>query len=181
MTEPVIETDRLVLRDWRDNDRTPFHAMCNDPRVMATLGPLMSRSESDALIDRAIARGRDNGHTFWALERRADHAFLGWCGLVRGASELPIAGEPEIGWRLAAAHWGNGYATEAARGSLAWAWKNIAAPRVVAITSAINHRSQRVMAAIGMRRVDKGDFDHPNVAMDSALKPHVLFAIARPA
>ncbi len=177
----MIETERLTLREWRDADRAPFHAMSSDPRVMATLGPVMSRDQSDATIDRAIARQRADGHTFWALTRRADGAFLGWCGLVRAVPPLPIAGKLEIGWRLAADHWGHGYAREAALASLDWAWAHRADDRVMAITAAVNQRSRKVMERIGMTRVSDGDFDHPHVEEGSALKPHVLYAIGRPA
>lgn len=176
----MIETERLILRSWRDADRAPFHAMSRDPRVMATLGPVMTRDESDALVDRVVARQEAHGHTFWAVERRDDGMFLGWCGLVRAGPDLPIAGELEVGWRLAADHWGQGYAQEGARASLAWGWAHSDAARIVAITSAINDASRKVMERIGMTRIAGGDFDHPNVPEGSALKRHVLYAIERP-
>lgn len=176
----MIETERLLLRDWRDADRPPFREMSRDPRVMATLGPVMTAEQSDALIDRVIARRQIDGHTFWAMIRRSDDAFLGWCGLVRAGAELPIAGELEVGWRLSADHWGHGYAREGALASLGWAWAHTGADRVVAITAEVNERSRHVMERIGMSRVSDGDFDHPNVAVDSVLRPHVLYAIDRP-
>lgn len=175
----MIDTDRLRLRAWTDADRAPFAAMSRDPEVMATLGPLLTRAESDALIDRLVAMQARDGHCFWALERKADGAFLGWTGVIV-ASVAPIAGELEIGWRLARDAWGAGYASEAARGALDWAFANRPVPRVVAITARINDRSQAVMRRLGMTRLVDLDFDHPKVADGDALKPHVTFAIDRP-
>jgi RimJ/RimL family protein N-acetyltransferase len=177
----MIETDRLLLRRWRDEDRAPFHAMSQDPRVMATLGPLLSRAESDAAINRLNAAIDRDGHGFWAIERKADGVFLGFCGLKIGPEGTPIAGLIEIGWRLAYAQWGSGYAREAAQASLDWGWQALRAPRIVAITTPGNVRSWGLMARLGMTRLDDGDFDHPAVPDDSPLKRHWTYAIARPA
>ena len=104
----MIETERLVLRSWQERDNAPFAELGQDAEVMATLGPLLSRAESDAMVDRMAAIDAEHGHTFWAVERRADGAMLGFCGLVRGRPGTPILGEPEIGWRLARAAWVRG-------------------------------------------------------------------------
>lgn len=175
----MIETERLLVRVWQDSDRAPFAAMGRDPQVMATLGPLMTRAESDALIDRLVSMQAQDGHCFWAVERKSDGAFLGWTGVIR-ATVAPIAGEVEIGWRLAQHAWGTGYASEAARGALDWAFANLPAPRVVAITAQINLRSQAVMQRIGMAPVPELVFNHPKVADGDPLRPHITYAIDRP-
>lgn len=177
----MIETDRLLLRAWEERDRAPFAALGQDPEVMATLGPLLSRSESDAMIDRLRGLQEELGHTFWAMERRADGATIGFCGLVRGRLGTPIEGEPEIGWRLARPAWGQGYAREAAEASLAWAWANLPDQSVAAITATINGRSWGLMRRLGMTRDPAGDFDHPLVPEGSPLRAHVTYRIARPA
>jgi RimJ/RimL family protein N-acetyltransferase len=179
MPEFRIETERLTLREWRDEDRLPFHAMCCDPRVMATLGPLMSRAESDAMIDRVQMRQESHGHSFWAVERREDGAFLGWCGIVIALSELPIAGLPEIGWRLAHDVWGQGYAREGAVASLDWAFGANNMENVWAITSVGNSASWGLMERLGMKRHHDMDFEHPNVADGSPLKSHITYSIGR--
>jgi RimJ/RimL family protein N-acetyltransferase len=174
----MIGTERLILRGWCDSDRAPFHAMGQDERVMATLGPLLWRDETDAMIDRMQRILDANGFTFWAIERRVDGAFLGFCGLKPGAEETPIEGEIEIGWRLAHEYWGQGYAREAAQASLDWGWAHLDAPGIAAITSVDNVRSWGLMERLGMVRAPADDFDHPKAI--ERLRRHVTYRIARP-
>ena len=179
MGEFRLETDRLILRAWRDADIEPFAAMGRDPDVMRFLGAPATLAETEAAVGRMIDRQRDAGHCFWALERKADAAFLGFCGLVPG--KPPIASEIEIGWRLARHAWGQGYAGEAAAASLAWGWANLSAAQIVAITVPANTRSRALMGRLGMQLVVEGDFDHPDLAVTDPLRRHVLYRIHRPA
>lgn len=178
MNDTVIETERLVLRSWRGEDRAPFAVICADPRVMATLGPVMNRAASDALLGRVEARAAADGHTFWALERRSDAALIGWCGIIRGDAG-PVAGKAEIGWRLAHHAWGHGFASEAARASIGWLFAKLADDSAWAITSTGNTRSRAVMERLGMQYQPELDFDHPRIAMGDPLCPHVTYAISR--
>ncbi|WP_428684178.1 GNAT family N-acetyltransferase [Sphingopyxis sp.] len=176
----MIETGRLVMRSWRDADVVPFQAICSDPDVMATLGPPLDIEATRALIGRVRSQEAEHGHTFWALERREDARLVGWCGIIRGNAG-PVDGKAEIGWRLARDCWGTGYATEAARGAIDWAFANLADDDVWAITWQGNVRSQAVMERLGMRRHPDLDFDHPKLAEGDALRPHVTYSIARSA
>jgi RimJ/RimL family protein N-acetyltransferase len=179
MADFRLETERLTIRSWRDDDLDPFAAMCADPRVMATLGPVMDRDATAALIARVNAIEAEHGMTFWALERKADAAFIGWCGLIVGDAETPIVGKPEIGWRLAFDAWGQGYAREAAEATLAWGFGQKGLDRIWAITSVGNKNSWGLMERLGMVRHHDLDFDHPHVAADSSLRPHVTYSIQR--
>jgi RimJ/RimL family protein N-acetyltransferase len=174
----VIETERLILRSWRDADIDPFHAINSDPEVMATLGPVMSRDEVAALIERIRAIEIDHGHTFWALERKQDARLIGWCGAIRG-SVSPIADKPEIGWRMARDCWGAGYVTEAARASVEWLFANRTDPAVWAITNIENRRSRAVMERLGMTYRPELDFDHPKIAPGDPLSRHVTYELSR--
>ncbi|WP_213981547.1 GNAT family N-acetyltransferase [Sphingomonas sp. dw_22] len=174
----MIETERLILRRWEERDRPVFHAYCTDPDVMEFLGPPQARAETDAAIDRQNRILDAHGHCFWAVERRGDGAFLGFCGLKPGAEDTPIEGEIEIGWRFGHAHWGRGYAREAAQASLDWGWANLDAPAIAAITTVGNARSWGLMERLGMVRVPEDDFDHPKAA--EWLRAHVTYRIARP-
>jgi RimJ/RimL family protein N-acetyltransferase len=174
----MIATERMLIRPWCDADRAPYHALCRDPEVMRYLGPLQSRAETDAAIDRMIASQAANGFCFWAVERHEDGALIGFCGLKPGRG--PIDGVIEIGWRLGSAHWGQGYAREAASACLDWAWSHLAVASIVAITVEANRRSWGLMERLGMTRVAGGDFDHPDVPENSPLKRHMLYRMQRP-
>jgi RimJ/RimL family protein N-acetyltransferase len=119
-----------------------------------------------------------HGYCFWAIERKEDGAFLGFCGLKPGPEGTPLFGEVEIGWRLAPAGWGKGYAKEAAQASLAWAWDHLDAPQVAAMTVLANTRSWGLMERLGMYRVPEEDFIHPNAP--EGLNPHITYRIDRP-
>ncbi|OYU14157.1 MAG: GNAT family N-acetyltransferase [Alphaproteobacteria bacterium PA4] len=177
----MIETPRLTLRNWRDRDVIPFNAMCRDPEVMRYLGSLQSRPETRAAVTRLRAQQDATGYTFWAVERREDRRFLGFCGLKTPPPGIPVLdGLIEIGWRLARDAWGAGYAREAAEASLAWGWANLANDRIIAMTVLGNTRSWGLMERLGMVRQPAMDFDHPALADGDPLKPHIVYAIDRP-
>ncbi|MFL0412753.1 GNAT family N-acetyltransferase [uncultured Sphingomonas sp.] len=175
----MIETPRLILRQWRQEDVMPFHAMGQDPDVMRYLGPPMSMADCEATVVRMNELAEATGDCFWAVERRADGAFIGFCGIKPGAAGTPIDGAPEIGWRLARHAWGNGLAREAAAACLARAWQR-ETPRVHAITVPANERSWGLMIRLGMTHVEDGDFDHPALAEGDPLRRHVHYTIERP-
>lgn len=177
----MIETERLILRPWRDEDREPFFAMSRDPEVMAYLGPLAaSRAETDPGVDRMMALQAERGHCFWVVERKADGAFLGFCGLKLCTDPCPVEGDVEIGWRLRRDAWGQGYAREAAEASLGWGWANLDAPRIMAMTVAANRNSWGLMERLGMTRRADLDFDHPRLEPDHPLRRHIVYIIDRP-
>lgn len=174
----MIETGRLILREWRADDIAPFHAICSDPAVMATLGPLMTLDETAARIARCQAEQAEYGHCFWALERREDARLIGWCGLILG-SVGPVEGKPELGWRLASDCWGHGYASEAARGTVNWAFANLPYETLWAITTVKNARSRTVMERLGMTPRPDLDFDHPRLSPGDPLRRHVAYSLDR--
>lgn len=176
----MIETERLRIRAWREEDREPFYRINVDPEVMRHIRIVESREASDAGVDRQIALEAERGYCFWALERKRDGAFLGFCGLRPGVPATPIADDVEIGWRLGRAHWGQGYAREAAQACLDWAFANLAAERVVSITVPANIRSWGLMERLGMARRPDLDFLHPTLADGDPLKPHIAYARERP-
>lgn len=170
-----METERLVIRDWRGGDADDFHRLHCDPKVMATLGPVRGMDYTTGLIADLQQRAeRNGGHTYWAVERKADGRVIGFCGLDRGY-EGTVVGELEIGWRLASDCWGKGYATEAAKACVDWARENRPGERIVAITANINANSRALMRRIGMEHRPDMDFDHNNVAEADPLRPHVVY------
>jgi len=177
----VIETARLLLRDWRKEDREPFAAMSADEEVMLHLGGAVGRAESDAVIDRFRAKARDHGHTFWAVERKADGAMIGFCGLRRGGHPgTGVTDELEIGWRLARDAWGQGFAREAAEASIAWGWTHCPDRRIAAWTVPANSSSWGLMLRLGMVVRPELDFDHPRFTPGHPLSRHIVYTIDRP-
>jgi len=181
---PTLTTARLALRGWRDGDRAAFAALNADPRVMQFLGPPLSRNASDALADRIAVHFADHGYGLWAAELPGRADFIGFVGLsvIRFTPPWRPSSEPgaqrgpvEIGWRLAADHWGNGYATEAARAAMRFGFDRLALPEIVSFTTRANHASRAVMERLGMSHDPRDDFDHPSLAPGDALRPHVLY------
>ncbi|MEY4237431.1 MAG: hypothetical protein RL339_32 [Pseudomonadota bacterium] len=178
MAEFRLETPRLVMRSWRDEDLAPFHAINSDPEVMATLGPVMNQAQVAALIDRMRGIEAEHGHCFWALADRDNDALIGWCGVIRG-SVGPVAGKAEFGWRMARSAWGKGYVTEAARAAIGWLFANRSDEAAWAITNVDNRRSRAVMERLGMQYRPDLDFDHPRLTPDDPLRPHVAYELPR--
>lgn len=170
-----LETERLILRRWTDADRPAFAAICADPEVMYWLGGVLRREEADARIDRVEASWSANGHGRYLVERKADGLFLGWCGIMKAFETLPIAGQPEMGWRLVREAQGQGYATEAARAAIADGFARFSFPEIVAFTSPGNVESQAVMQRLGMVRRSERDFEYPDQPADGHLRQSVMY------
>lgn len=176
---PVLRTERLVLRGWTDADRPAFAEMNADPRVMEHFPGLMTREQSDGFVDRIQAQFGERGFSLWAIEVPGVAAFVGFTGLLVPRFEAHFTPAVEIGWRLAAEHWGRGYATEAARAAVEFAFGPAGLDALVSFTTPANVRSRRVMERIGMTHDPADDFDHP-LLPGSPLQRHVLYRLARP-
>ena len=176
---PELRTERLLLRDWRDEDQAPFAEMNADPVVMEHFVATYDRARSDAAVDRIRERWADDGYGLWALERLDSGELIGYTGLSPAVFAAPFTPAVEVGWRLAAAHWGHGFATEAARASLRFGFETVGLAEIVSFTAVANVRSARVMERIGMRRDPAGDFEHPAVPVGHPVRPHVLYRLPR--
>ena len=184
----TLTTPRLVLRPWRDDDVEAFAAMFDDPAVMEFLMPARGRMSAfadadraaiDAIVGRVRAHFDRHGFGWWAVELKETGAFIGFIGLSHIQFEAHFTPAVEVGWRLASAYWGQGYATEGARAALEAGFKQLGLDEIVAITVPANTRSCRVMERIGMNRDPADDFDHPRLAEGDPLRRHVLYRIDR--
>ncbi|MFI4975753.1 MAG: GNAT family N-acetyltransferase [Caulobacterales bacterium] len=173
----MIETERLILRPWREGDREPFAAIIGDPLVGAWLGGVLSRDQAGAAFDRMLAFWSEHHHGQFAAERKIDGVLVGRVGVRRVPLgwNHPMGGEVEVGWLLARDAWGSGYATEAGAAVLSWGFEVLAVPEIYSWTARTNHRSEAVMQRIGMVRAPDHDFDHPDLAADDPLRPHVVY------
>ncbi|MEV0229180.1 GNAT family N-acetyltransferase [Nonomuraea sp. NPDC050786] len=171
-------TQRLIMRRWRDEDREPFAAMNADPEVMEHFPALLTRAESDHFVDRIEEEFDRHGYGLWALEVRESGSFIGFTGLIWQTFDQPFLPAWEVGWRLARPAWGHGYATEAAREAVRYAFDEAGLDEIISMTAKRNTRSQAVMKRLGMTRL--ADFNHTRLAPDSPLYPHVVYHLKRP-
>lgn len=177
MKPVVIQTARLRLRPWREEDKSPLRELNADPRVMACFPSPLSASQSDALAERCQKLIEAQGWGFWAVECSTTQAFIGLVGLHAQPNALPFSPCVEIGWRLAYRYWGRGYASEAATGALRFGFDSLQLEEIVAFTAIGNLRSRAVMERIGMREDGTG-FDHPEVPQGHPLRRHCLYRIS---
>jgi RimJ/RimL family protein N-acetyltransferase len=172
---PELQTERLLLRRWRQKDRAPWASMSADPLVMEHFPSLLSAAESDAFVDRMEACFEERGYGLWAVELRGTAAFVGCVGLLPVDIDAHFTPAIEVGWRLARAFWGRGIATEAAIAAISFGFDELALTGIVAFTAARNLPSRRVMARLGMLRDPAEDFLHRDLPPGNPLAPHVLY------
>jgi RimJ/RimL family protein N-acetyltransferase len=175
--ELPLRTERLILRDWRDSDLETFAALNADREVMRYFRAPLTREESDAFARRIRERLAAEGWGLWAVEVVDGPPFIGFVGLARQTFEAPFTPAVEVGWRLARAAWGHGYAPEAARRALEVAFGDLGLDEVVSMTTVTNARSRRVMAKLGMTRDPADDFDYPLLPEAHPLRRHVLYRL----
>jgi ribosomal-protein-alanine N-acetyltransferase len=175
MSAPCLTTSRLRLRQWRDDDLAPFAAMNADPRVMRYFPACLSREESDRRAAACRKRLAETPFGFWALERHDGEQFIGFTGLSVPGFKTHFTPCVEIGWRLAPAAWGQGFATEAARAALAYGFDVVGLPHIIAFTVPANTPSIRVMQRLGLTRWPEGDFQHPNIQEGHPLRAHIVY------
>jgi RimJ/RimL family protein N-acetyltransferase len=174
-----VRTERLILRRWRESDREPFARMNADPKVMEFFPAVLSRQESDELADRIEAHFAEHRFGGCAAELKKTGEFIGFIGLAVPRFEVAFTPCVEIGWRIAAKHWGQGLATEGARAVVEFAFAKLGLREIVSFTTVENMRSRRVMERLGMTHDAEDDFDHPLVPEGHAMRRHVLYRLRR--
>ena len=177
----ILETDRLILRRWREKDLAAAAAINADPEVMSWTGSgPMTFQDSLTYVTRNDAGFDIHGFGIWAVENKKDGALIGFAGLRRFERPgHPLGPCIEAAWRFARAVWGQGYASEAARAAFVDGFKRCGIPMITGWAPVINLRSQGVMQRIGMTRRPDRDFDYPTLAPENPLRPHVVFTADR--
>lgn len=175
----VILTERLMLRNWQEEDLEPFAAINQDPRVMEYFPNILSIEEVAAFIAKTCAHIERHGFGFFACALRETNELIGFVGLNIPSFEASFTPCVEVGWRLAFKHWGKGYATEAARKSLQIGFEQYDLEEIVAFTVPQNLRSRHVMERIGMQHDPAGDFYHTRFPKEHPLSLHVLYRIRK--
>lgn len=176
MADIVIETARLVLRRIEEGDAALQYRLLNTPAVMEHLGGPKELHEIEAKHARAMASFAREGFGFMMMVEKASGELVGHCGLKRVDNpHAPNRGDFEIGWLVREDRWQRGLAHEAMRAVIDWAFTRHRAKRLVALTSARNVASWRLMEKLGMRRDPALDFHDPGYpAKDNPTIQHVL-------
>jgi RimJ/RimL family protein N-acetyltransferase len=178
----MLETPRIRLRQWTDADREPFAALNADPVVMEHFPSVLTREQSDAMVDRIHASIERNGWGFWAADdlTGGKPQFAGFIGInIPQAPDLPFQPCVEVGWRLARPFWGKGLASEGARLSLNVGFELLKLDEIVAMTPLRNMRSRAVMLRLGMREAAGEEFEHPQVPVGSHARAMCLYRLPR--
>jgi RimJ/RimL family protein N-acetyltransferase len=176
---PVLNTDRLILRPWRDADRIPFAEQSGDPRVMNFFPGPMTPAESDALAASIASHFEQHGYGWWAVEVKGGDSFIGYVGIQHCDFPAPFTPAVAIGWRLGAEHWQEGYAHEAAEAVLRFAFEEAGLDEVVAFTVPANLASLALMERLGMEYDARDDFQHPHLPPEHRLRHHLLYRLSR--
>jgi len=179
MTEIIeIQTERLLLRQWRKEDLPEFAGITSDPVVMEFYPSILSSIESNTMAERLESLISERGWGFWAVEIKDGKSFIGFVGLHKPTYELPFTPCVEVGWLLAKECWGKGYATEAGKASMNVGFNELGLSEIYSFTSISNKRSRAVMKRLSMVNLNK-NFEHPKIPPGSSLRKHVLYKVDR--
>ncbi len=172
-----LETERLILRDWKDEDIAPFARMNADPIVMEYFPRRLDEKATARLVGRFQDHFEKHGYGPYAIELKKTGEFIGFVGLHDVEFQAAFTPATEIAWRLDYGHWGQGYATEAARAVLDLAFNQLSLKEIVAFAVYDNEAAIHIMEKLGMKRDPKGDFDYPALAADHPLSKCVLYRL----
>ena len=151
-----------------------------DPRVMEFFPDVLTREESDELIENIESHFDNRGFGLFATELKADKKFIGFIGLHVASFQAHFTPCVEIGWRIAAPYWGKGLATEGSREVVRYAFEWLRLESLVSFTVPENVASRRLMEKLGMTRDPAEDFDHPKLPPGHRLRRHVLYRLKNP-
>ncbi len=174
-----LRTERLLLRRWKQEDLPVFATLSADPHVMRFFDAPRDPQLTEASVRRYSDYFDSHGTSLWAVEVPGRARFIGCVGCFPAREAMPYGPAFELGWRLDAPYWGQGYATEGMVCALRDVMDRLAPPEVVAVTVPINMPSRRVMEKLGMTRDAADDFDHPEVPPDHPKRRHVLYRLSR--
>jgi len=155
----TIKTERLGLRNWNTNDVNPMSEINKDPRVMQYFPSTQDKAKTLAFIEKMQLQFEENGYCYFATELLKSKSMVGFVGLAKQTFMHPLTPFVDIGWRLSYDSWGKGYATEAARASMKFAWTQTGLDKIYCVIPVNNKASQNVAQKLGMELIDT--FDHP--------------------
>ena len=156
---PQLETERLLLRAWKPEDFEDYARFMADPEVMRYLsGDPLSRNDAWRNMALFVGHWVLRGYGMWAVERKSDHAFLGRVGLWNPEGWPGL----EVGWTIGREYWGQGYASEAARVAMEYAFLTQGVDRVISTIDIRNENSQKVAQRLGETRGERREIQFNN-------------------
>ena len=175
----ILKTKRLILRIFKDEDLDPMTQINQDPKVMEYFPALGNKEQTRIHIKRINDHYDKYGFSLYAVELKNTGEFIGFVGLLKPSFDAHFTPTTEIGWRLSSKHWGKGYAPEAAKAVLEYAFNTLHLKEVVSFTSIGNQKSIRVMEKIGLKHDPKDNFYHPKLDKNHPLALHVLYKLSK--
>ena len=171
----MLTTNRLVLRQWKNEDKESLIQINQNPRVMQYYPNLLTPTETLKFIENESRFLQEYNWGYWALELKSTGDFLGFIGLKEEKTMFDFSPCVAIAWRLNDDSWGNGYASEAAEIVLRYAFEYLNFVEVVAFTAINNTRSEDLMKHLKMTKIK--EFSHPLLDERDPLSMHVLYSI----
>ncbi len=177
-----LETDRLILRDWKDEDLEHFARINSDPIIMEYYPSRLDEAASKRLIVNFQKHIDKFGYGFFAVESKENEgAFVGFSGLSHVPRGMPIAPAVEIAWRFDYTYWGKGYASEAARAILAHDFPGLEREDIVAYCVEDNVRAKHVLEKLGFDRSAVDDFSYASKRAKNVVRDYHLYRLQKPA
>lgn len=178
----ILETERLILRTWTEDDIEQYFNINQDPKVTEFLLGAPTLEECESFIEDQNKHFDEYKYTLFALEIKESRALIGFVGLKYRGLEFAVHFSPstEIGWRLSSKYWGHGYATEAAKACLDYGFNECGLKEIVSFTVPANKKSISVMQRLGMKQDMNGHFRHPLLPHGHRLSEHILYRILKP-
>ena len=156
---PTLTTERLTLRGWRDDDLDAYAAITADPEVMRFMGGPLDRADTWRQMAFIAGHWELRGYGLWVVEREGE--LIGRIGLLNPEGWPAL----EVGWLLGRQAWGNGYATEAARAAVDYAWRELDVEQLISLIAPDNAASAAVAGRLGMRATDDYDLRGTHVVI----------------
>jgi RimJ/RimL family protein N-acetyltransferase len=179
ITAPNLKTKRLLLRQWKNSDLPIFAKINSNSEVMQFFPSLLTQTESDVFAKKIIQELQEKPYGLWAVEIPAIAPFIGFIGLHYQDFKATFTPCIEIGWRLDSAYWKKGYATEAGKKVLEYAFKTLKLNEVVSFTSEKNFRSIALMKRLGLHYHPENNFEHPKLPKGHPLSYHVFYSMSK--
>ncbi|HBC7430036.1 TPA: GNAT family N-acetyltransferase [Providencia rettgeri] len=172
-----LETTRLRLRGWQEEDKQLLYQMNSHPDVMHYFPSVLNEQQNAQFMQTIIDKFTQQGEWgLWAVELKSNKQFIGFIGLNIPSATLPFSPCVELSWRLLPEYWHHGYATEGASRVIEYAFDKLNLPELVAFTAVVNSPSESVMKRLGMIK-QLNNFYHPALPDGHWLQEHVLYRI----